>query len=492
MSSTFFANATHTDIGPRSSFQNVEGDIHHNYNGCPTCQEQEEDRVMPKQKRYREIFEGDVFLQEETWSQEMKVVIKKPLSDDRSSRNTEATRITVVKRFYTATLYENNRTVTVVSFEPKVKKDSETTRLLWSQLYEVYSAHRSLRLVQMLGLMRAEMPTFILYGELVNGDKFIDRYDRDGLAYKYLLYTNEAAISALRADKSLRISVSNGWGDWTFDLKTRSWHYDASASNKQMEQYFGYTPIPLPEGPLPQLDDNSITTCFENTFDLSDYAPNGRLTFGAVINRWKRGILAHFPSTPRPEWLFENRSRNIDVCYSERVPSRVDFQFRNPHNTQLNLHFSLRLPLNSEKDSSFETYFIDEIGLVVTGKFSRNPTTCFAPAYLFIPPLDAEYIDGMYCIPHPLPYPLFCWSWDPKGKTVVSKEDWEQAGIPKLDVKTWLGSSWDEYSVVASHLRKKEYAVNGKQYAQDHGYPELIWGDPRDRRIEELEDTGSD
>ncbi|KAK1227828.1 hypothetical protein PQX77_009156 [Marasmius sp. AFHP31] len=288
--------------------------------------------------------------------------------------------------------------------------------------------------------------------------------------------------------------------------------------------------MPLPEGPLPRLDDNEITTYFENTFgdflyliaslgrtsraDLSDFARHGRLTFGAVINRWESGIPAHFACTPRPKWCFDNYSHNIDVCYSEKVYSRVDFQFHNTHNTRVNLLFSLRLPLEartrlraaylcqSEKVSSLGTSnvplvlltdFIDEIGLFVTGNFSRNPTTCFRPAYLFVPPLQAEHINGMYCVAYPLPYPLFYWSWDPEGKTVISEEDCEQAGIPELDVEMGIGSNGvrGEYDLVEGHLRKKNYAVDGKQYAQDHGYPELICGDPHSQRIEVLETTDS-
>ncbi|KAK1217615.1 hypothetical protein PQX77_019728, partial [Marasmius sp. AFHP31] len=521
MASNFFSRARNTRIGCNSVFQHVEGDVNHNYLGCPTCQEQEEDRIMPKQKRYREISEGDVYFGEQTWSQEMKVVIR--------TRNSNKTRIAVLKRFHTATLYPHNRTVTVVSFEPSDKKDSNTTRLLWNKFYEAYSAQRSLRLVQMLGLMTARMPTFILYEELVNGQKFVERYDRKGHVFAYLFHTSNTAISALRADKALRIPVSDEWEDWTFNPKAQSWHYDASASLNKASRSSFYTPIQLPEGPLPQLDANEITTYFENTFgdllyliassgkieqefiisgrieqlDVARYARHDRFTFGAVIDYWESGNLAHFPSTPRPEWCFENWSYNIVVSYSEKIHSRVDFQFYNTDNTHLDLNFTLRLPLEvrtrlraaylcqSEKRSNRETFFIDEVGFSITGNLSHNPTTSLA--YLFIPPLDAEYIDGMYCVPDPPPYPLFYWSWDTEGKTMISEEDWEQAGVPELAIDMCIGSCWEdfEYDMVKRHLRKKKYAVDGKQYAQDHGYPELIWGDPHDHRIEEAEEMNS-
>ncbi|KAJ8075346.1 hypothetical protein PM082_019684 [Marasmius tenuissimus] len=525
MASSFFAGASNTKIGPGSSFQNVEGDVHHHYDA--TYQEEEENRVMPRQKRYREVFEGDVLVGKQTWSQETEVVIRErePLTDSVSFRDSGETRIAVVKRFHTATLYPHNYMVTVMTFEPKEKRDRETTRLLWEELYKALSAHRTRQVVQMLGLMTAEMPTFILHEELVNGDEFAYRYiHTQRLVFDYLFYTSEVAISTLRADKSLRIPVSSWWADWTFNLKTRTWHYDASTSIDQLdEDYFSsYAPTPLPEGPLPQLDAELITTYFENAFgdfvyliaslrrrtrlDLSDYAQYGRLTFGAVVNHWEREILAHFPSSPRPEWCFENRSHNIDVGYSEKVPSRVDFQFHDTHNTRLNLYFSLRLPLEdqsrlraaylcqSDKDSNLSTYLIDEVGFSIAGNFLRGIKPCPAPAYLFVPLLHVKYIDGMYYIPHPLPDPLFYWSWDPKGKTVISEKDWEQHGIPELEVETCAGTFWDpdEYELVENHLRKKHYEVDGKQYAQDHGYPELIWGDPHARTIIELEDTDSD
>ncbi|KAK1221459.1 hypothetical protein PQX77_015739, partial [Marasmius sp. AFHP31] len=186
--------------------------------------------------------------------------------------------------------------------------------------------------------------------------------------------------------------------------------------------------------------------------------------------------------------------------------SRVDFQFHNTHDTRVYLQFSLRLPLEvrtqlraaylcqSRKSSNITTYFVDEIGFSITGNFSCNPTTSSTPTYLFIPPLRTEYIDGMYCVPYPLPDQLFYWSWDPEGRTVILKEDWEQAGIPKLRIEVWVGSYWytNDLAMVTNHLRKKNYAVDGKQYTQDHGYPELIWGDPHNQRNEELEDMDSD
>ncbi|KAJ8075384.1 hypothetical protein PM082_019722 [Marasmius tenuissimus] len=505
MTSNFFLGAKNTRIGKNSVFQHVEGDVNHNYIGCPTCQEREEDRIMPKQRRYREIYEGDIFLREQTWSREIEVAIRAPLTDNRSCRNGRQTRIVVVKKFHTATMYPHNHTVTVVSFEPKGKRNRDTTRLLWDEFYQAYSAHRTPRVVQMLGLMTAEMPTFVLYEELVNGYKFIGPHNARSIVFRYIQYTLDLAVSVLRGDESLRIPVSGEWWDWTFNLKTRTWHYDACANIKQLTEYSQYAPTPLPEGPLPQLDADSITTYFENTFgdllyliaslggtnrrDLSNHARYGRLTFGAVVKRWRRGILAHFPCIPRPEWCFVNRSHNIDVSYSRKVAARVEFQLCDTRDAQLHLHFSLRLPLRdrnrlraaylcqSKKDSTLSTFFIDEIGFSVAGNLAGTSGAYPTPVYLFVPPLHIEYIDGMCCIPDPLPGPIFYWSLDPKGKATIPEQNWDQYGIPHLTVETWLGSHWSSgYRVVDNHMRNKNYEPDGKQYARDYGYPELIWG----------------
>ena len=95
--------------------------------------------------------------------------------------------------------------------------------------------------------------------------------------------------------------------------------------------------------------------------DLSDFARHGPLTFGAVVGQW-RGVLAYFPSTPFPEWHFEDRTYGMKANYSEKgrsrrlhtafvvlthaVTSRVDFHLQRipSDTTHIRLSFSLRLP----------------------------------------------------------------------------------------------------------------------------------------------------
>ncbi|KAK1221412.1 hypothetical protein PQX77_015769 [Marasmius sp. AFHP31] len=437
-----------------------------------------------------------------------------------TTENGTGTRIKIVKTFHNATIYPNNNCpVTVVTFEPKAGGDRDITRLLWEELYRSFSVRRSPWLAQALGLVRSEMPTFIFHEELVNGSEFMSRYPKDGIVYDHLWYTHEVAMQALRADKTLMFPVSEFFKDWTFNPKTRSWHFDiASASIKEWEDdRVSFNPIPLPRGSQPQLTADDIATYFEKTFGdvlylyaslgsmymgyLSRYASHGVLTFGAVV-RWAGRIAAHFPSTPSPELHFESQSRNITASYSTEVSSRVNMQIHNVRNACFNLYFSLRLALKERyqlraaylsqhpSDVNLFTHFIDEIGFSLVGNLSHTPSTTRRPAYLFVPPLRFECVNGMHCIRYPLPESLFYWASDPEGRHVIPENDWVRYGIPKLDVKTCIGSYWghDEYEAVKQHLSSKKYGSNGKQYAVDHGYPELIYGNPHARRMEELSD----
>ncbi|KAK1221168.1 hypothetical protein PQX77_016023 [Marasmius sp. AFHP31] len=439
-----------------------------------------------------------------------------------TTESSTGTRIKIVKTFHTATIYPNNNyPVTVVTFEPKEGGDRNITRLLWEELFSSFSVRRSPWLLQMLGMVRSEVPTFILHEELVNGLEFTSRYPKDGIVYDYLWYTHRVAVEALRADKTSMFPVTRWWTDWTFNPKTKSWHFDiAFASIGEWEEdEFSWNPIPLPEGSQPQLTADDIATYFEKTFgdvlylyaswgytiraNLSYYASHGVLTFGAVV-RWGGGIVAHFPSTPSPELYYENRSHNITASYSTEVSLRVDIQVHNIHTARLNLYFSLRLPLKERNQlraaylsqhpsgAGFSTYlvFIDEIGFSLVGDLSHTPSTTRRPAYLFVPPLQFECVNGMHCIRYSLPESPFYWASDPKGRHVIPKNDWARYGIPELNVQTSIGSFWSSvrYKAVRQHLFNKKYGSNGKQYALDHGYPELIYGNPHDKRMEGLSD----
>ncbi|KAK1221392.1 hypothetical protein PQX77_015799 [Marasmius sp. AFHP31] len=410
---------------------------------------------------------GDVFLQEETGSTNMEVVIQRP-STNLFRAGTE-TRVKVVKKHHTATVFPyGDQTFTVITLELEDKKDEEAARFLWKAGYEALSTHRSIQFPKMVGLMKSNVPSFILCQELANGHEVFDRPFENNIVFDYLEYTRHNAIQAIRTT----LTVSEWWSNWSFDVNAKTWHYDiARASLEPHYELFDpryYTPTPLPpRATPPRLVDNDIITCFEKTFgdalylwascgrlEHRDHSLNwqhGLLTFGAVVHKY--GILAHFPSTPNPEWAFENRS-GIKASYSAKV-------------------------------------FIDEISVVITRDFSPN----LPPAYLFVPPLCVTLVNGMYCIPYPLCNPCFYWAIDPAGVNVIPEKEWDNHGISNLAVEIRLGTTWLDfrYSQTRNYMRRKGYEpTDGKRYAQDHGYPELIFGDPHDQRMIDLNGSKCD
>ncbi|KAJ8089940.1 hypothetical protein PM082_018518 [Marasmius tenuissimus] len=119
---------------------------------------------------------GDVFLREETWSQEVDFVIRRP-STNPFRKHVEA-RVKVVKKYHTATIFPHiDQTFAVITLEPKDKRDQDTTRLLWKMVYKGYSTHREPQFTHLLGLMMSDIPTFILHQELVNGYELVCQHN---------------------------------------------------------------------------------------------------------------------------------------------------------------------------------------------------------------------------------------------------------------------------------------------------------------------------
>jgi len=54
--------------------------------------------------------------------------------------------------------------------------------------------------------------------------------------------------------------------------------------------------------------------------DLSNY---GLVTFGAIVEYNKPGILAHLPSTPSPEWYCRSLTPNVKAAFSTSGISAV-------------------------------------------------------------------------------------------------------------------------------------------------------------------------
>ena len=123
--------------------------------------------------------------------------------------------------------------------------------------------------------------------------------------------------------------------------------------------------------------------------------------------------------------------------------------------------------------------YVDQIGLKLRGVFHDNPTERLTPVFLFLSPLQIECINNMTCVRFPFAKCPFYWSEDPNGKSVITEESWAKFRIPKLDMKMWIGSYWEEreYKCVQNLLSLRGYRSNGKQYARDHEYPELMYGE---------------
>ncbi|KAK1221723.1 hypothetical protein PQX77_015468, partial [Marasmius sp. AFHP31] len=280
---------------------------------------------------------------------------------------------------------------------------------------------------------------------------------------------------------------------------------------------------PLRQDAVPQLNPTEIIAHVEKTLgdflyliaaggggwidNLSNYAQNGLLTFGAIVQRKRRGILAHFPSTPSPELFCQSYSPNVEASYSNS--GRVDLSFQKTGDVKVTLEFGLRIPNNDlcvaylcqslpfydDCRDVEDVVYIDLVGFRLEGIFCEDPATRPKPAYFFIPPLHTELINGLHCFHYPLSRGPFYWSNDPQGRDEIAEKDWERLRIPKLRVRGLIGTYWEdyEYAGVRELLHQMNSALDGKQYARERGYPELIPGDPHDTtRIKEFESSESD
>ncbi|KAK1223008.1 hypothetical protein PQX77_014128 [Marasmius sp. AFHP31] len=423
---------------------------------------------------------------------------------------------------------------TAIKFETVEKDQAEELSNLMDWLCREVSSQRSPLITQLVGLGWSEQPTFIFHDELANGDEYIDEIVARGnwVGCYYLWYTRAISFFTLDNDESLMIPGSPSEMFWTFNPRTHAWQYDIASVSISPPNNDPFYPIYHPPPPLrqdtrPQLNTDGIVACFEEHFgdffhltaslgetnhveDLSAFARHGFLTFGAVVDRNKPKILAHFPSTPPAEWECWSRSADVQANYSTSVPWRVDLLFQDTDCNRVDLHFSLRLPdllrrriaylsqsiplaKNCNKPLN-DLVFIDEVRFSLVGTFQYNPAKSTTPVYLFVPPIPVKLVDNIYCMHYPLPNTPFFWCSDSNGQNVIYEEDWDTYEIPQLEILPWIGSSWyyHEYEIVHNHLRRKNYPLDGRQYAQEHGYPELVYSDPHNPSItviEELDTT---
>ncbi|KAK1217297.1 hypothetical protein PQX77_020035 [Marasmius sp. AFHP31] len=472
-------------------------------------------------RTYRSIVDGDILIQRHVFTEDLWV---SPKYDQSESPEFEA--MEVERTVQITGVFGVQGLFTAITIKPVDGNESKAFMPIAKQILQETSSWRSPLLTQVFALGRSGAAlTLIVYGELVNGQAIIDQYrDKDWIVYYYLMYTQWIAMDSLRADNTLTIPVSNRWNDWFFALKNSNyWQYDLTSvclsppGEDSLAPSYSH-PTPLPLGTAPPLTE--IAACFERAFgdclyllapfggrfrvelSASTLVRHGLFTFGTVVDGTKPGVLAHFPFTPSPEWHCKSQDTNIEANYSSSVPSRVDLSFRKTSNIRLNLDFALCLP-EEDLDRSRAAYLcqslqhhdgcddvenivcIDHIGFSLQGTFPGGPTKLPTSAYLFVPPLSFQFTNNMYCLQYPIPDSLFYWCHDPEGKDIIAEEDWDKVGIPKLKVEMWVNSWWrsQDYDCVRDHLRSRNYNLDGRQYASDHGYPELIRGDPHDQRF---------
>ncbi|KAK1220939.1 hypothetical protein PQX77_016265 [Marasmius sp. AFHP31] len=369
----------------------------------------------------------------------------------------------------------------------------------------------------------------LTYNELANANEISSWYwNKDHIVLPYLQYIFNYAVQSLRDDKALTFPVTYRFEDWSIDFQTLTCHYNPAniflnpPSEEDLQPLLNRF-LPLCQDAVPQLNSTEIIAHVEKTLgdflyliaaregawitDLSKYAQNGLLTFGAIVQRGRPGTLAHFPSTPSPKLFCESFSPDVEASYSNS--GRVDLSFQKTGNVNVTLHFGLRIPNNDLRVAylcqSFPFYddcrdvqhvvCIDCVGFCLEGIFCEDPATCPKPAYLFIPPLHTELINGLHCFRYPHSRNIFYWSNDPHGRDEIAEKDWERLRIPKLRVQGLIGTHWRDYMYadVWELLHQKNRALDGMQYARERGYPELIPGDPHDTtRFKELESSTPD
>ncbi|KAK1218641.1 hypothetical protein PQX77_018669 [Marasmius sp. AFHP31] len=421
---------------------------------------------------------------------------------------------------------------TAITLGPVNGKDREGFKEIAKAFLEAAMCGRSALLTQVFAMTESEALTVLFLDELMNGGEVVSQYrDKDWIVYHYLEYIHGVAIRSLRDDNTLTFPVTNRWGDWSINLQTLTCQYNPASLCFDPPTEEHLRPLnerlhPLRQDTLAHLTATEVVARVEEDLGdflcliasgggrwiggLSNYARNGLLTLGVVVDSNKPRILAHFASTPSPEPFCHNFSPDVKATYSGI--GRVDLSFQKTGTVKVQIHFGLCIPYNHQTKlrvaylcqslhlcdgchDLWDVVYIDRVGFCLEGTFSDDPATRSKPIYLFVPPLHTELINGLHCVRYPLPQVLFYWSSDPQGRNRIAWKDWERCGIPKMTVQGVIGSYWnnEEYLAVQEVFHWKKYDLDGRQYACDHRYPKLITGDPHDTaRFQELEHSKSD
>ncbi|KAK1216307.1 hypothetical protein PQX77_021072 [Marasmius sp. AFHP31] len=506
---TNFSNVQNPTVGDYASFLSIAGNanIHNNHNHNHNYSQR--DRITVNGKTIRVVMDSDIHCLRLQSSKILSVNVK---PDDEASTSSESQVVRLKKMVQTAEVSGWQGRYTATTLEPVDEEDQDLFKKIVKSTLQMAVCHRSALLTQVFAVTESDAMTMLTYNELANTDEISRAY----------------AVQSLRDDKALTFPVADRDEDWSIDLKTLTWHYNPAnislipPSEEDLRPYPTRLP-PLRRDAVPQLNSTEIIAHVEKNLgdflyliaagggrwinDLSNWAQNGLLTFGAVVQHGRPGTLAHFPSTPTPKLFCESFSPDVEASYSNS--GRVDLSLQKTGNVKVNLRFGLRIPNNDLRVAYLcqslpfydgchdveKVVYIDQVGFRLEGIFCEDLTTRSKPAYLFIPPLHTELIGGLHCLRYPLSRNISYWSNDPQGRDEIAKKDWERLRIPKLRVQGLIGTKWRhyEYTGVRELLYQKNCTLDGKQYACERGYPELIPGDPHDTtRFKELKSSESD
>ncbi|KAG7091559.1 hypothetical protein E1B28_010586 [Marasmius oreades] len=542
-SGRFFEGASHMQLHGGQSFANANTIINKYYNypaaraepepGLSSCRREDDQwLILRGGQRLRRIDMGDLLILREVSSEMLCVSVK--LKSTNPFRNRMRGVVKIRKRIQSARIIPGfgDQRFSVVSLEPEDDGDVEKIWTVLEPIYEIALSRRRVWLTQLFGVGRSMVPTLIYHDEVVGGDTIFNQYNNKivPVVFFYLAYRLVHSFIEVHDDGTLQklsIPLSIESCDWTFNLRTLSFQYDliTMAPSDEDDPQVAYRDrlLPPPRDCNPPLDSVEIIRSLPNFLQIvssggdhcirtKSFHYHDILTFGTVVDPTKPGVLAYFPSISTPVWSCEPcryGTPDITPKCSKSVRSLVDLTFVKANDKwDMNIRFSLRLPpedcrrlRNAYLVQSFPFFqdhviddlddlvFFDELGLKLTGTFMFDPSSCDPPIYLHVPPLSTEWIDNMHCLRWPLKNRLFYWSFDRRGRMEIAQEEWARYRIPNLKVKTCLGSTWvePEYEAVQEYLRCNNYDLGGQQFANDHGYPILVKGDPHIRRKSNFE-----
>ncbi|KAG7087967.1 hypothetical protein E1B28_012008 [Marasmius oreades] len=536
------ARAQNISLGDNSTFIIAGQDVVHNYNNDDPTDVQlayphtgssiprstspgkltvlHRTLVDAKEKGFEEVGIGKIIVREDVSSKSL-VVRLKPTNPFQSS-NDSLVKIRRTVQFAEIDGENIDRRFTVLTLDSEDGDEDEgVIWKLWKQVYEKSSfGPRKAYLPQLFGLCRSSKPALVYHQELVGGEDIIEEYAKIPIVFAYLWYIHVTSYRAIFEDgvvKKYSIPLSEHYRNWIFNLSTRSWVYDITSialsdvEDDSPHVFFDNPPF-LPRHCNPRLASGEILRDIPDYLSLvstlkskpnvegfKDFLRQGILRFGAVIDRTNPVILAHFPVVPSPQWYHKSMNPEIESSYSKSVPSRLDLTFvKKSDHVRLNLRFSLRLPLEArqrlrvayltqttsvDKDEveQSDLVLVEEIRFKLAGDFTSDPSSHKPPIHLFVPPPAIEWANGAPFIRWPLRASFYYWSFDPKGRDPIAKEDWHQYGIPTLKVKdAWIGSSWPKelYEAARDYLALSSYGMDGERFASENGYPILVKGDP--------------